>query len=439
MPRRLFAALAAGLALSLAPALAADVTTTATGQRKADLEKMELKDFPAAAWGELSAWANGEALTAAGLSGKPVLIVTWSSWHPASLKALAIAQRMHETHGPQGLIVVGVHGPQGWDKAAEAASARKATFLLAHDAGGGFRKAIKVATDPDWYVIDRAGHLRYAAVSSSSVDEACEEVTGESKAEANNLPKLLKERADREAVRKGRTTGLRENLDLSSLPPVPPGFTPPTEENYQKLAWPIVDKEIGEKYGLIEQNTGKPREPKLNFTTEGYYPSKPQFEGRAIVIYVWHPDMYDSYNGAFDRMDALQQQYPRDLAVIGAMTPIAKLDPSRANAGQFGQQVEDPERLVRRYEAFVRSRAFRHSLAADLSGSALGSLAGQNMSSEKPPLPFAIIASSDGTIRWVGRISGPDFKYAIDQVLAVDPGVLARRAADRAYIQRQGR
>jgi len=170
-------ALIATAGLGLAPSLyAQDVVRSATGERQADMAKMELQAFPADAWGKLTAWAQGDALTPAKLDGKPVLIITWSSWHPASVKALAIGQRMQEKHGKDGLIVVGVHGAMGWDKAADVAKTRGATFLLAHDEKGEFRKALKVSTDPDYYIIDRAGHLRYGALTPGSVEAACDEV-----------------------------------------------------------------------------------------------------------------------------------------------------------------------------------------------------------------------------------------------------------------------
>jgi hypothetical protein len=46
-----------------------------------------------------------------------------------------------------------------------------------------------------------------------------------------------------------------------------------------------------------------------------------------------------------------------------------------------------------------------------------------------------MVVSTDGIIRWVGFSNSSDFKYAIDTVLANDPGVKARREADRKYIE----
>ena len=50
-----------------------------------------------------------------------------------------------------------------------------------------------------------------------------------------------------------------------------------------------------------------------------------------------------------------------------------------------------------------------------------------------------MVVSSDGIIRWVGPIYSPAFKYAVDTVLANDPAIQVRRAADRAYIENKGK
>src|SRR5204863_1210080 len=131
---------------------------------------------------------------------------------------------MADKFGPQGLIVLGVHGPQGWADAPKVAQERGAKFLLAHDAQGDFRNALRIDHDPEYYLVDRAGHLRYAAISSVSVEEACNEVTTETPAQANDLPRLLKERADLAMATGKRTTDIRSQIDLSTLPPVPPGY-----------------------------------------------------------------------------------------------------------------------------------------------------------------------------------------------------------------------
>jgi peroxiredoxin len=431
MNRRYLAVVLAGLTLA-APSMAQpQITRDSTGARRAQLEAMELKEFPADAWSKLTAW-SGEPLTAADLQGKPVLIFAFAAFQPASQRASAVAQQMVERYGKDGLVVVGVHAPGGWDRAANLAKERNLTFPMAHDSTGQFAGALHVGNMPDWYVIDRAGHLRYAAVATSSVDAAAAEVSAETFEQASELPRILKEGRQREEAASGRSIDLRPNVDLSMLPPVPPGYMAPGEAAYDnERLWPKMNEENGTKFGLIDQQTKRPLKPRLNFQPTGFYPREPVMEGRALVIYLWHPDIHQSYATVLGSMDLLQRRHQRDLAVIGAATPARLLDQQR------GTEQEDAERLMRKYQNFIKARNFRHALAGDFTGSALGSL-GQGQA-QGFPLPGAMIVSTDGVIRWVGPLERSDFNYALDTVLANDPGIRARREAERRFIENASR
>jgi thiol-disulfide isomerase/thioredoxin len=436
MTRRALPLLAlAALGLVGAPLNAADVLREGSGPLRATLDKMELQPFPADAWSKLSDWTSGDAITQAKIDGKPVLVFNWASWHPSGRRALQLAQRMADKYGGQGLIVVGVHHPQGWADAAKFASDAGAKFTIAHDAKGDFRQALHVDHDPEYYVLDRAGHLRYAAVSSNSLDEAIQTVANETPEQAGNLPKLLKEKAA-EAAAQGRRTVEIASVNVASMPAVPPGYSTPPESAYKAVEWPKISDEAGRDFGLVDQQGGggKRLEPKLNFSPANYYPSKPETQGRALVIYFWHPEMFSSYNGVMPVMDRLQQSNPRDVAVVGDVVPIGKLDPQRANNNP--QEQDQAERLVKRYQQFVGSRRFYHTLAVDPQATGLAATSGQNGGNKAPG---AIIVSSDGVVRWAGDPTSSDFRYAIDSVLANDPGVRARREADRKFIESGGK
>ena len=422
------APLIAALCLAAVP-LSADVVRTATGQRRVDLDKMELRPFPADAWAKLSSWTGGEAITASSGKDKPILIMTWASWHPASLKALALAQKMADTYGAQGLIVVGVHHQQGWAEAAEAAKTRGVKFTLALDSAGEFRKALKIDHDPDFYVIDRAGQLRYASIASQSVEEACAGVTVETPQQAADLPNQLRSKAASEIAAGQRTETIRGTLER--LPPLPPGYTKPGDEAYKDATWPKMGEKTGKDFGLTDEN-GKPNAPKFSFAPQGYFPSKPEMVGRVAVVYLWHPEVFASYDKVVPAMDQLQVAKARDVAVVGALVPVGKLDTQRAQL-QPGQVAESADKLVAKVKEFITTRQFKHALAADAAASSLGYAAG--FGSVKPTVPFVIIASSDGVVRWAGNPISADFTYALETVLANDPGVAARRAADQKYLR----
>lgn len=436
MPFRALSIAAISLSLLVSSAPAADVVREATGQLRADMDQMELTVFPAANWTKLGAWANGAAVTPASIEGKVVLIASWASWHPASLRAIPIVQNAAAKYGDQGLVVVGVHHAQGWDEAEATAKARGLTFPIAHDTSGDFRKALKIPHDPMFFFIDRAGHLRYAAVSSGSIDEACAELVKETKEQAGDLPRIRREREEALAKARGKTSDITMAIDLSTLPPVPPGYLPPQAPAYRNIAWPKLDNELGKKWGLIDQQTNKFAERKIAFSPVNYYPAKPETQGRAIVIYIWHPDLPETYSKAMAQMDLLQQNYQRDLAVIGAAIPMRSIMPNRQ--AQPGEEEESVTKLGSKYANFIASRRYKHALALDAAGTSYASLAGQN-GAEAFPLPGAMVISSDGVIRWIGWSNGSDFKYAIETIVAVDPAIQARRAADRAFIEARNR
>jgi hypothetical protein len=47
-------------------------------------------------------------------------------------------------------------------------------------------------------------------------------------------------------------------------------------------------------------------------------------------------------------------------------------------------------------------------------------------------IPFAVVLSTDGKIRWQGNPLSPDFRKTVESIIAVDPGVAVRRKADDA-------
>jgi thiol-disulfide isomerase/thioredoxin len=414
----------------LSPAFSVgDVLRESSGQRRATLDAMELQAFPPV-WENLSTWANGDPVKAADLSGKPALVVNWASWKEASVRALPLAQRMADKFGAQGLVVVGIHHPQGWDAAEKTAKDRGAKFAIAHDKDSGYRKALKIDHDPEYFIIDRAGHLRYASVAAGSVEEALAEVVGETAAAAGDVPKIRKDRDEQARLAGRRTAGIGTEFDLSTLPPVPPGYAQPSEQAYKDVKWPKVEKELGKTFGLLDQD-GKALEPKLAFAPTIWHPRKPESTGRLQVIYFWHPEVHVSYSTAMPQMDRLQEQHLRDLAVVGALIGEKVLDPEKANQQQ--SEEENFEKLKKKYEGFIASRRYSHALAVDLPATCLQSLTNQS-GQRNFPVPGAMIVSTDGTIRWMGWINSSDFRSALDRMLANDPGVQKRRKLDDDYI-----
>lgn len=401
------AAFAAGAPLSLA-----DVVREGTGARRSSLNAMELKPFPAEIWSKLSDWAGGKALASSDTSGQVVLICTWSGWYPPSARALSVAKRLAETHAKDGLVVVAVHHPDGWKDAEKPQAAEGAKLFVAYDEKGDFRKALMVDQDPDFYLIDRAGQLRYADIATESVEGAVTALLTESADKAAGLTGELaaaKAKADEEFRRTG---SIRQGVDIRAMPDVP--FTDPTPEKYTQIHWPRVEK----PQGGGEAQTGN----MITLPEEGWYPAKPKTKGRVMVVYVFSPYIRKSYDEIIPAMDLLQRQNGRDIAVVGSVAPI------RAD-NQQNSQDQDPTALATLAKSFATSRTLEHALIADG-----GSSAGFSGSSQSG-LPWVAIASSDGVVRWSGDPRSPSFRAAVDQVLRNDPGVKARREAEEKFLR----
>lgn len=417
------ALLAAGLAM---PATA-QIEREGEGSRRQSLDAMELKDAPSGLWGSLSNWSTdgkaSDALDAAKLAGKPVLVLTWATWSKPSLReALPLATKL-AANNPD-LVVIAAHSAQGWDAAAGATAGTK--VVLAQDAKGEFRKGLGSDSDPDFYVFDRAGHMRYADIATPSVIQAVEEVVAETKEQAADVEAIKAARAGKGGV--AGTVSITD-IDPEKLPLVPPGYRQPTEDEYNKADWPkFVDVP---NVFQFEQVNGEVRYPTIALAAKKTIKTGREApQGRATVMYLWHPEVPATFD-VMDRMDVLQQQNQRDLNVIGAAILLKKIDSGRA--GQISEET-DIERLTKGFDAFVQKRNSKHTLALDTD---LSSTSGMGESSYFPiaGVPCAVIASSDGTIRWAGAVNTSEFTSAIENVLRNDPGIRNRRSADKAFLQ----
>ncbi|NDE18541.1 hypothetical protein EBZ80_26910 [bacterium] len=85
------------------------------GSRREQLNSRELKPFASDAWSTLSDAKIGKLVNGNDIAGKPVLIVTWTSWLPTGDRALNVAKKAAETYAKDGLIVVVAHHPEGWN------------------------------------------------------------------------------------------------------------------------------------------------------------------------------------------------------------------------------------------------------------------------------------------------------------------------------------
>jgi hypothetical protein len=307
------------------------------------------------------------------------------------------------------------------------ASPEGATLLVAHDAAGEFRKGLDVDADPDFYLIDRAGQLRFADVSLEAVEGAVSRLIAEDSAKAGGIvDRLQTEQAERERAAR-RATSANTQASFTNIPDLP--FDQPDAEAYEKAKWPPRPPDRAKQR---EDRNAQLEAKDIRLPDEGWHPSKPNTAGRIVFVYDWHPSIPFSYNGMFEYADQLQTQYPRDLVVIGALSTFP-----RAEGRDLEKKENEPEELAKRFQRFIDSREFKHTLV----NNSKSPIRSQADGDEEYIAPVAMLLSSDGKVRWWIRVEdeGPTiaFEAALLELLKNDPGVQARRKVEAEWIARQ--
>jgi peroxiredoxin len=437
----------AGLVLS-AGSVHAEPIREGTGERRAALDAMELKPFDQSLWSKLESWTNGDAVDGSSTDGKVVVIYTFSSFLNTSMRPMVALDRLQKRYADQGVVVVGVHHPQGWERAAEQVARRRVGFPIAHDADGTFREALRVDQDPDLFVIDRAGQLRYADIETGSIDAAVAELVKERPADAASL---LDRRAaaSREADAEARrSASLRAQIDLADLPEIP--FVAPTPEEYEAVEWPTMyeyeDPTRGGGGGRQREREEDSARP-IELPEDGNYaPAPPRSrDGRMTLLYFWTPEEgMAAWNTFYDQIQAIQREHVRDLVVVGVAVPFEQ--DNRRGRGRNNEQEERDKKLresKERFESFFSKKPLNHVLLDQIDDSPLlntvTSGSGRRGRSDTIWLPYAALVSSDGMLRWHGHLGAhfEEYRDALARMLRDDPGVKARRAAEEAFINEQ--
>src|SRR5690606_23548980 len=174
-----------------------DVRREGDVKHRQSVAALELKAMPEEAIAALGSWTNGAAPDAEALASGPVLYVTWASWYEPSHGGVALAQKLHDRFAAEGLLVIGVHHPNGYEGAGQFLQKRSITFPIARD-DGGFRQGLQsdAPGGPDFYIVDRAGNLRFADVATNSVEKGVETVMSETAEAAAKVPGERREEAE---------------------------------------------------------------------------------------------------------------------------------------------------------------------------------------------------------------------------------------------------
>ncbi len=412
----------AGVAAMASSARGAEPVREGVEAHREALGKLELKPFDPGLWSLLKDWKSGNAPTATETNGKVVLVMLYSDFAPASKPALGLATRLSEKYAAQGLVVVAAHNDRGWAEA-EKTPSKGGDLRFAHDAKNALRAALLSDGDPDFYLIDRSGQLRYADITTESVENAVQALVGEAAdVAAGTKDRLSAEMAKADADRR-KTRSANESMDLTKIPEQT--FTPPTPEAYESAKWPKMprDETKREEIAYLE-----PREVELTATS--WYPRKPETKGRVVVVYFFHPKFSLTYAELMPFIDRAQRRYGRDVVFVGAAFPFDQINNTR-----LLKEDKDPEKLAEMLEKFVKGRQFDHFLTVD-GDAAMFKAIHKKDTEEEIPAPMLGIITSDGYARWWQSKAVVNWEAALDQMVANDPGVRARRAAEQDWIRK---
>lgn len=437
LPRLLVAASLLGVPASALAQIELDdqIIREGTGERREQLTALELTQFAPETWDLLSDWnlasEEDEQPSPDTLDGKVVLIMTFASWYPPSMRSLGVVGRMAQERAEDGLVVIGVHDTEAYEDGVGLARDRGALFPIARDADNAFREAMLVDQDPDFFLIDRSGQLRFADFETASLEAAVDLLLAESREDAETLVSRIADARRRAEIEARRTARINQQADLTNIPEVP--FVMPTPEQYALVRWPQFPRDPNQPQFTNDQQA--PR--KITMPRDGFWPAAPAGLGRASVVYFFDRRVPES-TALIPQMEAIQLRHKRDLYVIGALTPLRQ-----DNTGQQPTTpAVDPLQVVR--QAYERA-GLTHVLVADPGGALLGSASGNTSgfggfsgSTQGPPV-WAAVVSSDGTVRWFGNPNTPAFESAVQVVAREDPGVRARRQAEDEYLRTRNR
>lgn len=437
MSRALSSLIVPALAITASGTLAgaqmkdADVRLEGGGQHRIMCNAIQLKSFNTAVWGDLTNW-TGTPVTAESTKDKPVLIVTWSSYAKSTNSpAMMVAERLYKKYADKGLVVVAAHNPKGFDFAKPIAAELGITFPYAADEQGKFRNSLLVDNDPDFYVVDRTGNLRFADVETSSIERAVEIVVGETAEQAAAVPGQIASAMaalEREKMKMRDVKGVVQPGSPLTVP-----YTPPPDEAYAKAPWPAVITKTGiSQYDTMAERILKDK-PAMALSDEGWASAKPVTSGRVVMIYLFDP-LDTEIAEVAGKMSRAQSAYARDLVVV------ANLMKARDDSNQSEEEKQRSlDRRIAASKDYVRQTALNHGLNVvpiQIDNQDLTQIVVPIDSRRHFTLVFLV--STDGKCRWVGSPYWDGFDTVVADFLNADPGVQSRRKAEDLQAKMSG-
>ena len=97
----------------------------------------------------------------ADLKGKVVLIDFWASWCSPCKASFPVLNELHQRYGDQGLVIVAVNVDTEPPLMERFLKTTPAQFVVVRDVNQELVKAVKVASMPTSFILDRTGRVRH--------------------------------------------------------------------------------------------------------------------------------------------------------------------------------------------------------------------------------------------------------------------------------------
>ena len=134
--------------------------------------------------GTISQWtpageAVGKATSLDELKGKIVVLDFWATWCGPCIASIPKNNALAKKYADKGVVLIGVCHPEGGDKMLETVRSKGIEYTVCLDTRGEASANYVVDSYPDYYIIDRDGHLRGADIGNGSVEAAIESLLAE--------------------------------------------------------------------------------------------------------------------------------------------------------------------------------------------------------------------------------------------------------------------